>query len=70
MHIDIKMILLYDAQGDAMDYKQVYFLLFNRITDALCAIENSNYGTAKEILIKAQQETEEIYMDNDTEENS
>ena len=50
-----------------MDYKKLYFHLFNTITDALQAIEQQNYGQASHLLITAQQETEEMYMDEDDE---
>ena len=46
-----------------MDYKKLYFHLFNAATDAIEAIEKQNYGQASAILIAAQQETEEMYMD-------
>ena len=46
-----------------MDYQKLYTTLFNRITDAICQMEKANYGTAKDILILAQQETEELYLD-------
>ena len=45
-----------------MNYKKLYHLLFNAITDALEQMEKQNFGTAKETLIAAQQEAEEIYM--------
>ena len=48
-----------------MDYRKLYFCLFNAVTDALQAIEQQNYGQASAILIAAQQETEEMYMDDD-----
>ncbi len=44
------------------DYDKMYSLLFNAITDALEKIEKQNLGDAKDILIAAQQKTEEIYM--------
>ena len=37
------------------DYKAMYLLLFNAITDALEKIEEQNYGEACELLIAAQQ---------------
>ena len=40
-----------------------YTLLFNRVTDAIEAIEEQNYGAAKAILIKAQQDAEELYIE-------
>ena len=45
-----------------MNYEKLYHLLFNAITNALEQMEQQNYGTAKETLITAQQEAEEIYM--------
>ena len=50
-----------------MDYKKLYFHLFNAVTDALHAIEQQNYGQASAILITAQQETEEMYMEGEDE---
>ena len=45
-----------------MEYKKLYHLLFNAITDALKKIEGQNYGDAKDLLIAAQQKAEEIYI--------
>ena len=45
-----------------MNYEKLYHLLFNAITDALEQMEQQNYGTAKNLLITAQQEAEAIYM--------
>ena len=45
-----------------MNYEKLYHLLFNAITDALEQMEKENYGTAKETLIAAQQQAEEIYI--------
>lgn len=50
-----------------MDYRNLYFHLFNAVTDALQAIEQQNYGQASAILITAQQETEEMYLDEEDE---
>ena len=44
------------------DYKKMYHLLFNAITDALEQIEQQNFGSAKDLLIAAQQQAEEIYI--------
>lgn len=44
------------------DYMKMYSVLFNAITDALRAIENSQ-DDAKEILMCAQQKAEEIYIE-------
>ena len=40
-------------------YRKMYYHLFNSVTDAIKICKNS---TVKELLIKAQQETEEIYI--------
>ena len=45
-----------------MDYIKLYFHLFNAVTDAIEEITTGDVLTARDILIKAQQETEEIYM--------
>lgn len=44
------------------EYKKMYLLLFSAITDALEQMEQQNYGTAKDLLIAAQQQAEEIYI--------
>ena len=43
-------------------YEKMYFFLFNRISDALSALGNNNYGEAANILKSAQQEAESIYI--------
>ena len=47
-----------------MDYKKLYHLLFNAITDALEQLDAQNYGVVKETLISAQQKADEIYIDS------
>ena len=56
------------------NYKKLYFTLFNRITDAIEALdkvkltEMDMYNSmikAKTILIKAQQDTEEMYINSE-----
>ena len=47
-----------------MNYKKMYHLLFNAITDALEQMEKQNLGSAKDLLTTAQQKTEEIYMES------
>ena len=44
-------------------YKKMYLALFNAVTDALEALEETNYGQAKDLLRRAQQNTEEWYLD-------
>ena len=47
-----------------MDYKKMYFHLFNAMTDAIEEIQTGDVLTARNILIRAQQETEEMYMED------
>ena len=47
------------------DYQKMYTLLFNAATDAIEAPEAMNLGQARAILVLAQQQTEEIYLDKD-----
>ena len=44
------------------DYAKLYHLLFNAITDALEQMNAQNFGCAKETLIAAQQNAEELYI--------
>ena len=44
------------------DYEKMYLLLFNAVTDALEDIADCNYGAARDLLIQAQQQTEELYI--------
>ena len=48
-----------------MDYKKLYFHLFNVLTDAIEEIETGNAFTARDMLIRAQQEAEELYIDGE-----
>ena len=50
-----------------MNYKKMYFHLFNAITDALRDMENGDPSSAGRRLIRAQQETEEMYISADEE---
>lgn len=45
------------------NYGQFYFQLFSAISDALDAMEASNYAQAKAILTWVQQRGEEQYID-------
>ena len=44
-------------------FKQMYLLLFRRITDALDALERGDTLQARAILLRAQQDMEELYME-------
>ncbi len=43
-------------------YKKPYIILFSSITKALNELEKINFGSAIEILVKAQQDAEEEYI--------
>lgn len=45
-----------------MNYQKLYALLFNACTDAIRQLDLQNFGTAREILIAAQQYAEELYL--------
>jgi len=47
------------------DYQKLYTLLFNRITDALQALENRDGELAAKILTDAQIKAEDIYIEDD-----
>ena len=49
------------------DYQKMYLTLFNAVTDAIKGIEDWNIGAAKEILIRAQQDAEELYISGEIE---
>lgn len=44
------------------DYQKPYTTMFNAITDALRELEKQNYGSAKDILLHAQLETEGMFI--------
>ena len=46
-------------------YRKMYYHLFNAVTDALAALEKQNIGQARELLVEAQQQCEEIYLDEE-----
>lgn len=46
------------------DYQKLYFQLFAAMADAVEAIEADNDGTARDILIRAQQDAEEQYLED------
>ena len=45
-----------------MDYEVLYHLMVDASERAIEAIERQNCGTAKDILIQAQQDAEELYI--------
>ena len=46
------------------DYEKLYHLLFNAVTDALEQIEQLHYQAAVKLLMDAQRETEELYIES------
>ena len=48
-----------------VDYQKLYVHLFNAFTDAIEKLEKGYPVIAKDILMYAQQQTEEMYMDMD-----
>ena len=46
-------------------YKKMYFTLFNRISEAIRAIELENSELARNLLCVAQQEAEELYLEDE-----
>jgi phosphate uptake regulator len=44
-------------------YRNMYYKLFNAITDALNALEQDDTEKAREVLITAQQTAEELYIE-------
>ena len=49
------------------DYKALYLLLFNAVTDAREKMDRQNYGEASARRSAAQQKAEELYLDSDGE---
>ncbi len=47
------------------DYKKMYLTLFQAITSALETMEQLNFGTAKSILQKGQQDAEDIFINRE-----
>lgn len=45
------------------DYQKMYLELFNAITDALEELNRLNIGAATERLLRAQTDTEDLYID-------
>ena len=46
-------------------YQKPYLYLFNSITDALRAMDDQNYGLARDLLIRAHQEAENYFLEED-----
>lgn len=48
-------------------YKKLYTFLFGKVTDAIEALEQNKAEKARQILIRASQEAEELYVTSDPE---
>lgn len=44
-------------------YKKLYLYLFNKVTDAIRLLEQKQCREAKDVLIAAQRECEDIYIE-------
>ncbi len=49
-----------------MALPKYYTSLFNAVSLAIAEIDDLNYGQARKILIKAQREAEDYYIDDET----
>ena len=63
-HLDalVLSLRLEQEMTDDADYKKMYLTLFNAVTGAIQQIDWQNYGRAKDLLITAQQNAEEIFI--------
>ena len=50
-------------------YKEMYLILFRAMDDAIKNLEQQNYERAKELLIAAHQQAEDVYITADTNED-
>lgn len=50
------------------NFPKYYTRLFNGITDAIEALRQQNYIQAEDLLIRAQQDAEEMYLEDGDEE--
>ena len=48
-----------------VDYEKIYKALMGGLTDAIVSIELHNYGLARDSLVAAQREAEDIVADGD-----
>ena len=62
---EYKLEYFQQIKEDVTVYQKMYYTLFNAITDALAAMEQQNYGQARALLVDAQQQSEELFMDGD-----
>ncbi len=53
-----------------MRYQQMYAILLGACSDAIDAMETWDFKESKKILLSAMQKTEDMYIEQDTAENS
>ena len=46
-------------------YKQMYYILFNAVTDSIKCVEQGDYTLAEVLLKNAQRHCEEIYISSE-----
>lgn len=46
------------------EFQKSYLILFNACTDALRALEERNYGRARQLLMEGQQQAEGAFLDD------
>ena len=66
-HLDVlvRSLRLSSELEDDVNYKKMYLTLFNAVTGAIQHLEWHNYGRAKEMLVQAQRDAEEIYINEE-----
>lgn len=45
------------------NFPEYYVKLFNAVTDAIAALDRQDYGEAKSLLVKAQRDAEDAYIE-------
>ena len=50
-----------------MGYQKLYFMLFNAVTDAIRHLEKKDAVRAWEVLLRAQQRAEELFLEEEEE---
>lgn len=43
-------------------YKKMYLFLFNKVSDAIGTLDAGEVGQARELLVSAQRQAEEMYL--------
>jgi len=51
--------------GESMDYRRLYTMLFNSITDAIELLEKLAVKAARDLLVAVQQKAEDEYIETE-----